>query len=220
MLTALKWGCTSVTVGSLVAAITVRVIAEGAGVVCAAAELVSTTALSSSIPVILNRMIASQFKGYLDHRTRSAPRLEQVDDEHSERVKDCKHRPQSCDDSALRCESQAGWNFRKGQALLVLNQPAEKCGGATRTNVGPSGPAVLSSQHHDQRYGFGDPDRICRGHRLQPTQPDIGILLSAWKPMLNAGAFGFSSEPVGEEQSPMGPRAYRGGRPDRVQARL
>ena len=59
------------TVGSLVAAINVRVIAEGAGVVCAAAEAVSATALSSSIPVILNRMIASQFNGYLDHRTRS-----------------------------------------------------------------------------------------------------------------------------------------------------
>jgi hypothetical protein len=34
--------------------------------------------------------------------------------------------------------------------------------------------------------------------------------------MLTAGAFGFSSEPVGEEQGPVGPRAYRGGRPDRV----
>ena len=38
--------------------------------------------------------------------------------------------------------------------------------------------------------------------------------------MLTAGAFGFSSEPVGKEQGPVGPRAYRGGRPDRVQARL
>ena len=79
---------------------------------------------------------------------------------------------------------------------------------------------MLSSRHHDQRYGFGDPDRICRGHRLQPTQLDFGVLLSAWiKPMLTAGAFGFSSEPVGKEQGPVGPRAYRGGRPDRVQAR-
>ena len=44
--------------------------------------------------------------------------------------------------------------------------------------------------------------------------------MSAWiKPMLTAGAFGFSSEPVGKEQGPVGPRAYRGGRPDRVQAR-
>jgi hypothetical protein len=45
----------------LVAAITVRVIAEGAGVVCAAAAATNTTALSSTIPVILNRMIASSF---------------------------------------------------------------------------------------------------------------------------------------------------------------
>src|SRR5260221_2512615 len=71
--TALKWSGTSVTVGSLVAAITVRVIAEGVGVVCAAAEAASATAPSTSIPVILNRMIASQFNGYLEHRTRSQP---------------------------------------------------------------------------------------------------------------------------------------------------
>ncbi len=35
-------------------------------------------------------------------------RLKQVDDEHSERVQDCKHRPRSCDDSTSRRESQAG----------------------------------------------------------------------------------------------------------------
>jgi mannitol-specific phosphotransferase system IIBC component len=55
----------------LVAAITVRVIAEGAGGVCAAAVATNTTALSSTIPVILNRMIASQVYGYLEHHTRS-----------------------------------------------------------------------------------------------------------------------------------------------------
>src|SRR3974377_1372537 len=48
-----------------------------------------------------------------------APRLEQVDDEHAERVQDCEHRHQSCDDSASRHESQAGWNFRKGQARIL-----------------------------------------------------------------------------------------------------
>src|SRR5580704_18046342 len=74
--TALKWSGTSVTVGSLVAAITVRVIAEGAGVVCAAAAAASAIAPSSSISVILNRMIASLFNGYLEHRTRSQPRWE------------------------------------------------------------------------------------------------------------------------------------------------
>jgi hypothetical protein len=37
-----------------------------------------------------------------------APRLKQVDDEYSERVQDCEHRPRSCDDSALQRESQAG----------------------------------------------------------------------------------------------------------------
>jgi hypothetical protein len=57
-----------------------------------------------------------------------APRLEQVDDEHSERVQDWKHRPRSCYDSALRRESQAGWNFRKGHltrdAEFTLVEPA------------------------------------------------------------------------------------------------
>src|SRR5438128_6006878 len=42
-------------------------------------------------------------------------------------MQDCKHRPRSCDDSVSRCESQAGWNFRKGQGQrlqvgLVLDQ--------------------------------------------------------------------------------------------------
>src|SRR5437870_6712113 len=60
MLTALKWSGTSATVGSLVAAITVRVIADGAGVVCAVPEAGSAIAPSSSSPVVLNCMIASQ----------------------------------------------------------------------------------------------------------------------------------------------------------------
>src|ERR1700716_2074620 len=60
MLTALKCSGTSVTLGSLVAAITVRVIAGGAAVVCAAPEAGSAIAPSNSSPVVLNCMIASQ----------------------------------------------------------------------------------------------------------------------------------------------------------------
>src|SRR5258708_8506103 len=60
MLTALKCSGTSVTVGSLVAATTVRVIAGGVGVVCAVAETGSVIAPSNNSPVILNCMIASQ----------------------------------------------------------------------------------------------------------------------------------------------------------------
>src|SRR5262249_50905411 len=44
-----------------------------------------------------------------------SPRLEQVDAEHSERMQNREHRPRSCDDSTRRCDSQAGWNFRKAQ---------------------------------------------------------------------------------------------------------
>src|SRR6266404_120105 len=44
---------------------------------------------------------------------KSTSRLEQVGDEHSERVQDCKHRPQSCADSAKRCESRPDAIFGK-----------------------------------------------------------------------------------------------------------
>src|SRR6266550_7212392 len=60
MLTALKWTGTSVTVGNLVAATTVRVIAGAAGVVCAVPEAGSAIAPSSNSPVVLNCMTASQ----------------------------------------------------------------------------------------------------------------------------------------------------------------
>src|SRR5450755_1364261 len=60
MLTALKWSGTSVTVGSLAAATTVRIIAVGAGVVCAAPAAGSAIAPSNNSPVVLNCMIASQ----------------------------------------------------------------------------------------------------------------------------------------------------------------
>src|SRR5262249_46646065 len=43
-----------------------------------------------------------------------APRLERVDAEHSERMQEREHRSRSCDDSTQRCDSQAGWDFRKG----------------------------------------------------------------------------------------------------------
>src|ERR1700724_3331768 len=60
MLTALKCSGTSVTVGSLVAATTVRVIAGGVGVVCAVAETGSAIAPSNNSPIVPNCMIASQ----------------------------------------------------------------------------------------------------------------------------------------------------------------
>src|SRR5216683_4797083 len=59
-LTALKCSGTSVTVGSLVAATTVRVIAGGAGVVCAVPDAGSAIAPSSNSPVVLNCTTASQ----------------------------------------------------------------------------------------------------------------------------------------------------------------
>ena len=56
MLTALKWSGTSVTVGSLVAAITVRVIGDGAGVVCAVPEAGSAIAPSNSSDRLVQAM--------------------------------------------------------------------------------------------------------------------------------------------------------------------
>ncbi len=48
-------------------------------------------------------------------RFKPARRLEEVDDEHCERMQEREHRPRSCDDSTRRCDSQAGRDFRKGQ---------------------------------------------------------------------------------------------------------
>ena len=46
-----------------------------------------------------------------------APRLEQVGDKHSERVQDCKHRSQWCEDSVLQCESGPDEIFGREQVL-------------------------------------------------------------------------------------------------------
>jgi hypothetical protein len=45
---------------------------------------------------------------------KSARRLEEIDNEHCERMQEREHRSRSCADSTRRCDSQAGWNFRKG----------------------------------------------------------------------------------------------------------
>src|ERR1700724_2345930 len=59
-LTPLQCSGSPVTVGSLFAATTVRVISGGAGVVCAVPEAGSATAPSNNSPIVLNCMIASQ----------------------------------------------------------------------------------------------------------------------------------------------------------------
>src|SRR5262245_44615673 len=53
-----------------------------------------------------------------------SPRLEQVDAEHSKRMQEREHRPRSCGDSTRRCDSQAGWDFRKGQVFSLAKPPA------------------------------------------------------------------------------------------------
>src|SRR5260370_26077411 len=68
MLTALKWSGTSITVGSLVGAITASVMGGGAAVVCAAPEAGSAIAPSNSSPVVLNCMIASQVQRIIGAR--------------------------------------------------------------------------------------------------------------------------------------------------------
>src|SRR5215471_9782895 len=54
-----------------------------------------------------------------------ARRIEEVNDEHCERMQEREHRSRSCDDSTRPCDSQAGWDFRKGQPLC------------SRTNASP-----------------------------------------------------------------------------------
>src|SRR6266568_1040209 len=61
-LTALKWSGTATTVGSLVAATRVRVIAGEAGVVCAAAGPARAAVPRSTIPIALKYIITSKSK--------------------------------------------------------------------------------------------------------------------------------------------------------------
>src|SRR6516162_8584183 len=75
-LTALKWSAAVVRFGSLVAATTVRAIADWAGVVCATQGAGSTIAPSNIIPVVLNCMPASQFKGSPNYHMLSERLLE------------------------------------------------------------------------------------------------------------------------------------------------
>src|SRR6516164_2153558 len=75
-LTALKWSGAAVRFGSLVAATTVRVIADWAGVVCATQGAGSTIAPSNIIPIVPNCMPASQFKGSPNYHTLSESLLE------------------------------------------------------------------------------------------------------------------------------------------------
>src|SRR5262245_16039189 len=48
-------------------------------------------------------------------RFKPARRLEEVDGEYCERMQKREHRPRSCGDSTRPCDSQGGWDFRKGQ---------------------------------------------------------------------------------------------------------
>jgi hypothetical protein len=50
-----------------------------------------------------------------------ARRLEKIDDKHCERMQEREHRPRSCDDSTRRYDSQAGWDFRKGQVICTAH---------------------------------------------------------------------------------------------------
>jgi hypothetical protein len=51
-----------------------------------------------------------------DLRQGQASRLEQIDEQRSERVQDCKHRLKSCDDSAARGESGPNGIFGKDRS--------------------------------------------------------------------------------------------------------
>src|SRR6266550_8274101 len=55
-------------------------------------------------------------------RFKPARRLEEVNDEHCERMQEREHRPRSCDDSTRRCDSQAGRDFRKGQEVYTTER--------------------------------------------------------------------------------------------------
>src|SRR5262249_58428551 len=69
-------------------------------------------------------------------RFKPARRLEEVDDEHCERMQEREHRPRSCDDPTRRCDSRVGWDFRKGQWFTHnRNHPSH-----TWSRMGPGHP--------------------------------------------------------------------------------
>src|SRR5262249_19716586 len=74
-----------------------------------------------------------------------APRLEQVDAEHCERMQEREHRPRSCGDSTRRCDSQAGWDFRKGQG----RKRHARQGRATTRVTGSGGSRSVRSSMRD-----------------------------------------------------------------------
>ena len=101
-------------------------------------------------------------------RFKPARRLEEVDDEHCERMQEREHRPRSCDDSTRRCDSQAGRDFRKGQRPVhrypVLPAKASLFGR----------PRELTVQQPDRRRsgGLAIPDRgLSQTGAKAPTRP-------------------------------------------------
>jgi hypothetical protein len=80
------------------------------------------------------------------------PRLEQVDDEYSERVQDRKHRFQWCDDSALQCESKPDIIFGKDTAIA---NAIERAIGRRLTELPMSPPKVLAAiDAREQAYAI------------------------------------------------------------------
>ena len=94
-----------------------------------------------------------------------AARLEQVDDQHSERAQDCKHRPKSCDDSASRRESRPdgifgkdSWSRHSINSNISLSPfqagvPLFADDEVVVSEI-PTGPALQYAKHI---FGLGDP---------------------------------------------------------------
>jgi hypothetical protein len=105
-----------------------------------------------------------------------APRLEQVGDEHSERVQDRKHRAQGCDDSALRCESKAGWNFRKGQDEIArkINRIVNAIAEGTDTPALRQTLLTLEDEKAELENTFDAPCSLISAE--PPTRPALAAL--------------------------------------------
>jgi hypothetical protein len=58
-------------------------------------------------------------------RFKPTRRLEEVDDEHCERMQERKHRPRSCDDSTRRCDSKPDGIFGK-HSLIGKDEGGER----------------------------------------------------------------------------------------------
>src|SRR5438876_5781196 len=119
-------------------------------------------------------------------RFKPARRLEEVDDEHCERMQEREHRPRSCDDSTRRCDPRPDEIFGKDNIAGITVHPDEPWMQQIARNVTMEGCGAL----RDCRYLLHDRDtKYTQSFRAIIASGQIEPLaLPARSPNLNAYA--------------------------------